>query len=298
LPSSRFQIEADLVRKLIAAQFPGWADLPLEQVTPGGHDNRTFRLGDTMLVRLPSHPDYAAAVEKEQRWLPVLAPHLPVPIPEPLGLGLPTADFPCKWSIYRWLEGEVASHARLGHNVSFAVDLARFLKALQAISSTSGPTAGQHSFHRGGDLHVYDAQTCAAITTLGGAIDGGAARQAWNAALRADWQGHPVWVHGDIAANNLLTSDDHLSGVIDFGSCAVGDPACDLVIAWTMFEAEARAAFRDHLALDAKTWARARGWALWKTLITLADTDARDPPGMVPSSLVLARILDEHEKTL
>lgn len=290
----RIPIDLPLVQRLVAAQFPEWAHLPIRQVLPGGNDNRTFRLGDDLLVRLPSHKAYAAAVEKEQRWLPALATQLPLPIPAPVGLGAPTDDYPCPWSVYRWLDGDLASGGGVGDLVQFAHDLAGFLAALQAIDATGGPEAGWHSFHRGGDLAVYDAQTRQAIETLGESIEGLAATAAWDLALAGAWTGPPVWAHGDIAPNNLLVENGRLCAVIDFGTSAVGDPACDLVIAWTLFEGDSRAAFHRALPLDAATWARGRGWALWKALITLANPDGFDPPGQRASAEVLAAVLEEH----
>lgn len=290
----RLPIDSGLARRLIAAQFPEWAHLPIRQVLPGGNDNRTFRLGEELLVRLPSHKAYAAGVEKEQRWLPALAAQLPLPIPAPVGLGAPTDDYPCPWSVYRWLDGETAATAPPADLAQFAEDLAGFLLALQAIDAADGPAAGRHSFHRGGALAVYDAQTREAIAALGEAIDGPAATEAWEAALASAWTAPPIWVHGDVAVNNLLVADGRLCGVIDFGASAVGDPACDLVIAWTLFEGGSREAFRRGLPLDAATWARGRGWALWKALITLANPDGFDPPGQRASAQVLAAVLAEH----
>jgi len=263
-------IDAALVRRLVAAQFPAWAGLPVEPVLPGGNDNRTFRLGEGLSVRLPSHERYAAQAAKEQRWLPVLAPWLPLPIPAPAALGRPGEGFPWPWSVNRWLEGETARRSRPADWVTFARDLAGFLTALQAVDAGEGPAAGPHSFWRGGPLSTYDRQTREAIATLGDAIDGRTATAIWEAALAATWAGPPVWVHGDIAAGNLLVREGALSAVIDFGCCAVGDPACDLVIAWTLFEGAGPAAFRDAMAVDEATWARARGWALWKALILMA----------------------------
>jgi aminoglycoside phosphotransferase (APT) family kinase protein len=209
-------------------------------------------------------------VAKEQRWLPYLAARLPLPIPAPVGLGRPGAGFPRPWSIYRWLEGEPATIERVSDLGAFAADLGSFLTALHRIDASDGPPPGEHNFFRGGPLSVYDAEARAAIAKLAGRVDTEAAIAAWEAALAADCRGAPVWVHGDVVASNLLIRDGRLSAVIDFGCCGVGDPACDLAIAWTLFTWESREAFRGRLALDEATWARGRGWALWKALITLA----------------------------
>ena len=263
-------ITPTLVATLVADQFPQWADLPVSPVELDGWDNTTFRLGDDLSVRLPSADRYVLQVEKEQRWLPILAPHLPRPIPEPVARGLPGHGFPRPWSVYGWIEGEPATVDRIVDLERFARDLAEFLAALYRIDPANGPAAGEHSFFRGGPLSTYDAETRETLSALEGRIDTGAAAEVWDEALAAQWNGRPTWVHGDVTAANLLVIDGRLSAVIDFGCSAVGDPACDLAIAWTLLHGESRAAFRARLRLDEGTWARGRGWALWKALITHA----------------------------
>lgn len=271
-------INAQLARRLIADQFPQWADLPVVAVTPGGWDNRTFRLGDDLSVRLPSAARYAPQVAKEHRWLPVLATQLPLPIAQPVAKGRPGAGYPWPWSVYRWVPGDVASRDRIDDLPRFAAHLGGFLRRIHAIETLGGPVAGAHSFHRGGSLSVYDEETRRSIDALTGAIDADWANRMWDTALRSGWDRSPVWVHGDIAASNLLLQQGRLSAVIDFGCMAVGDPACDLVIAWTFFGGESRSAFRAALPdLDDACWLRARGWALWKAVITLADTQTDNP---------------------
>lgn len=288
------EIDAALAGRLVAAQFPQWADLPIRPVAKGGWDNRTFHLGDRMILRLPSHARYAAQVEKEQRWLPRLARDLPLPIPVPLAKGEPAEDYPWPWSVYGWLDGETASAGRIDDPARFAADLAGFLAALQRIDATDGPAAGPHSFWRGGPLSTYDAETRAAIAALGDRIDAPAVTAVWDAALAADWNGVPVWVHGDVAAGNLLVRDGRLSAVIDFGCSCVGDPACDLAIAWTFFEGEAREAFRAALALDPGTWARGRGWTLWKALIVYAGLPGANPLDAEKSARIIEDLVAEH----
>jgi aminoglycoside phosphotransferase (APT) family kinase protein len=288
-------IDAGLVRRLISAQFPEWAHLPVMPVEPGGWDNRTFRLGDSMSVRLPSAAAYAAQVEKEHRWLPRLAPHLPLPIPVPLAKGAPAQGYPWPWSVYRWLGGRPATAELIADPTRFARSLANFLVALHRVDPTGGPSAGQHNFHRGGQLSVYDAETRAALSALTGRIDKAAAEDVWAAALGSQWQAPPIWVHGDVASGNLLVEDGKLCGVIDFGSSAVGDPASDLVIAWTGFSGESRQAFRDAVSLDEQTWARARGWALWKALITAAGHDSNQREAE-KSWRVIDEVLADHRQ--
>jgi len=263
-------IDEFLVGRLIAAQFPRWADLPIKPVVPGGWDNRTFRLGDHMAVRLPSAARYARQVEKEHRWLPMLAPQLPLSIPVPLAMGVPAEGYPWQWSVYRWLGGENAAIGRIIDLRRFATTLAQFLAALQKIDTAGGPMPGPHNFFRGGSLSVYDSEVRQAIIALGDKIDADAVMAVWEAALEAKWINPPVWFHGDVSAGNLLIEEGRLSAVIDFGSSGVGDPACDLSIAWTFFEGASREAFRAALFADESTWARGRGWTLWKALIKLA----------------------------
>jgi aminoglycoside phosphotransferase (APT) family kinase protein len=271
------EIEAELARRLVAGQFPHWAHLPVTPVAAQGWDNRTFRLGDGMKLRLPSAAGYAAQVGKEARWLPVLAPHLPVTIPEVIAIGVPGERYPWSWSVQSWLEGSPADASSAC--LELARDVAAFLAALRTAPSFGGPAAGAHSFHRGGDLSVYDSEARTALTALRGEIDDVRAAEVWEAALQSRWKQAPVWVHGDVAVGNLLVRAGRLCGVIDFGCLAAGDPACDLVVAWTLFENEAREAFKSDVGLDEATWVRARGWALWKAMITLArergDTAAR-----------------------
>lgn len=273
MTDKHLDINATLVHQLINTQFPQWKDLPIRAVAKSGWDNRTFHLGDHMLVRMPSAADYALQVEKEQLWLPRLALLLPLPIPAPLALGKPTQHYPWHWSIYRWIEGEAAASAPITHLSDFATSLGQFLTALQSIDATNGPVAGAHSFYRGGALSIYDTETRQAIDTLKDRIDTDTATNVWETALASHWDKPQVWVHGDISTGNLLVNDGQLSAVIDFGQLCIGDPACDLAIAWTLFKEDSRKAFRASLNLDTNTWARGRAWTLWKALICAADLD-------------------------
>ncbi len=286
-------IDEALVTRLVSEQFPQWRGLPVRQVRPGGWDNRTFRLGDDLLVRLPSADGYSAAVAKEQRWLPVIAPEVPFEIPEPVGLGAPTAHFERPWSVYRWIEGVPAGEAAIGDPDAFAADVARFLTALAAVDASGAPVAGPHSFWRGAHPRLYEQDVTRSLDALTGRIDTAAARAVWDAALQTEIEGPPVWFHGDIAPGNLLLRDGALHAVIDFGTSGVGDPACDLAIAWTMFDDSARAVFRVGLPWDDAVWARGRAWALWKALLLLADgTGSHNPEAEARSArVVVERIL-------
>ena len=290
------EISTALVEQLISEQFPQWADLPIRPVKFGGWDNRTFHLGDDMNVRLPSAAHYALQVEKEQHWLPRLAPYLPLSIPAPLAIGRPGRGYPWHWSVYRWLPGETATHASIADLGSFATTLGEFLAALQRIDARSGPPPGQHNFFRGGPLAVYDHETRRALEALEGRIDVATARVVWELALGSAWNNAPVWFHGDVASGNLLVENGQLSAVIDFGTSGVGDPACDLSISWTMFDETSRAAFRDALPLDEETWARGRGWTLWKALIVAAEMPGTDRREIEKSRRVIDAVLSDHRR--
>jgi aminoglycoside phosphotransferase (APT) family kinase protein len=262
--------DVSLVARLLAAQFPQWVTLPIEPVNSAGTDNALYRLGSDMVVRLPRIQGASGQVDKEHRWLPELAPRLPLAIPVPLARGIPGEGYPWHWSVYRWLAGENAANAPIANPGRVAAELAQFIAALQRIDSTGGPLPGPHNSGRGEPLVMRDKATRAAIATLRGTLDAGAAAAVWETALKAPaWGGPPVWIHGDLQPGNLLVHQGRLSAVIDFGCLGVGDPACDLLVAWNLLSAETRQVFRAALAVDDATWARGRGWALSVGLIAL-----------------------------
>jgi len=267
----RAEVTADVAIRLVAGQFPQWADLPVVPVKLNGWDNTTFRLGEELSLRLPNADWYTAQVAKEHRWLPALAPLLPLPVPELVAAGRPTSEFPRPWSVYRWIAGEPAAPGQVTDQVGFASGLARFLSAFQALDTTGGPPAGDHNFWRGGPLATYDEQTRQLIHLAADEIDVDGAADVWEAALASTWERPPVWVHGDVTGSNLLVADGVLCAVIDFGGLGIGDPACDLVMEWTFFTGDSAAVFRGGLDLDDATWARGRGWALWKALLMIAE---------------------------
>lgn len=272
----KIQIDVPLVKQLICSQFPQWKKLCIKAVASSGWDNRTFHLGDDMLVRLPSSTEYASQVKKEHWWLPQLAPHLPLEIPKPIAMGKPTAEYLLPWSVYSWIEGQTATIDNIADRNQFASQLAEFLKALWQCDTMGGPLAGPSNFYRGGPLATYDIDTKKAIGLLEDKKQALILTTMWEKALGSIWQNPPVWVHGDIAIGNLLIKDKKLSAVIDFGQLGVGDPACDLVIYWTFLSGKSQELFRQILGLDSDTWNRGRGWALWKTLCApIAGTDCK-----------------------
>jgi aminoglycoside phosphotransferase (APT) family kinase protein len=295
--ADEFDVDASLVRRLLAAQFPRWAELPIEPVEPRGTDNALYRLGGDMVVRLPRRERTVATLMKERKWLPRLAPFLTLAVPVPVADGTPTDDFPWPWCVYRWLQGEDATTARIADLRLAAADLAGFVAALQRIDPTGGPPPGEHNFFRGEALAARDAAVRASIDALRDEIDVGAVTAAWEAALAAtEWRDPPVWIHGDIDSRNLLVVQGRVSALIDFGSLGVGDPACDVMVAWKVLSAETRDIFRAALAIDDSTWARGRGWALSQALNALSYYTLDTNPVLVRESRRwMAEVMGAHQ---
>ena len=266
-------INTRLVQTLIKVQFPQFSYLSIRPVAKSGNDNRTFHLGDDMTVRLPSDKCYVPQVEKELRWLPILAQYLSLPISSPIAKGEPTKEYAFPWLINKWIEGDSVTKENVMDLCAFAVDLATFLKELEAINTDNGPLAGKHNFFRGGDLNVYHEETQAALKNIGGVFPEVKLNNIWTTAIRSKWEKANVWVHGDVAEGNLLVQKGKLCGVIDFGILGVGDPACDYVMAWTFFDKQSRVVFYNELDCGEDTWCRAKGWALWKALIVYDDSE-------------------------
>lgn len=262
-------VDGDLVRRLIAGQFPQWAGLPVRRYPSGGTVNAMYLLGDTMVARLPLVKGGAMDVAMEQHWLPRLAPFLPTTIPEVLGAGDPAEGYPWPWTVYRWLAGENPEPGALSEPVLLAEDLAGFVAAMRSVTLPGAPRA-----HRGGPLALLDASTLAAIEALRDipeeGVDCDAAIAVWEDALRTPgWDRQPVWLHADLMPGNLLVDGGRLASVIDFGCTGTGDPACDLFPAWNLLPADAREVFRATLGVDEATWNRGRGRTLSQALIAL-----------------------------
>ena len=245
-----------LARRLVDTQFPQWAELPLHRVDPAGSDHVIYRLGGELSVRLPRHAGATKQARKDAEWLPKLAPHLPLAIPVPVAVGEPDFGYPWPWAVTRWLTGEVATVEALADKQEAAHKLAEFLTALQRFAPIAGDLTAQ-------PLTARDTATRLAIKKVGDTFDTEAMTDLWETALNAPgWKHPPVLFHGDFHTGNLLTNEGHLSAVIDFGELGMGDPACDLTIAFTLMEAKTRATFRTALDVDDATWTRGRGWAL------------------------------------
>ncbi|MER7989223.1 aminoglycoside phosphotransferase family protein [Streptomyces noursei] len=286
-------IDDDLVRRLIAGQFPRWAGLAVERLPSGGTVNAMYRLGDDMVVRLPLVKGGADDVSRERTWLPRLAPHLPTPVPEVLGAGRAAEGYPWPWSVYRWRAGEHPEVGALSAPALLAEDLAAFVVAMRSITLPGAPRA-----HRGGPVALLDDATRSAIEELRGipqeGVDCDAATAVWEDALRTpDWDGPPVWLHADLMPGNVLVDAGRLASVIDFGCLGMGDPACDLFPAWNLLPAGARAVFREALGVDDATWIRGRGRALSQALIALPYYRTTNPAMAHNARHVIRTVLDE-----
>ncbi len=250
--------DCELVRRLLATQHPQWADLPIERVQSAGTDNAMYRLGDELAVRMPRIHWAIDTIAKERRWLPVLAPHLPLAVPLPVAPGDPDDDFPYPWSVVQWVPGDTATLELLDDPVQVARDLAAFVLALRAVDPSNGP---QH--RRGRPVRLQDESVRASVASLRGEVDGDAILEASQRVLETrDYEGPPVWSHGDLSYLNLLARDRQLCGVIDWGTCGVGDPAIDTIVAWSLLPADARDVYREALGVDDAIWERGKGWVL------------------------------------
>lgn len=278
-------IDTALVRRLLAGQFPAWSGHPIRYVATSGTDNATFRVGDDLSVRLPRTARTTGQAEKDLTWMPRLAPHLPLAIPEPLALGAATSEYPFTWGVYRWLPGTTFDPAAVDPQAA-AHQLADFLHHLQQIDTTGAPTPPDSPFSRGTPLAPRDRLYRDAVDTLRDDLDPALLLAAWDHALTADtWTGPPRWIHGDLMPGNVLTAGGRLTAVIDFGTAWAADPAADIMAAWLLFDGDARQAFRDALTTDDHTWVRARGWALSLAVIALPYYRNRSSPGDVHDSL-------------
>ncbi len=281
-----------LVRRLLAGQFPQWADLAIDPVASYGTDHDIYRLGDHLAARLPRIGWATEQAAREAEWLPKLAPHLPLAVPVQLALGHPAEGYPFEWSVYEWLPGENAN-GTIDDLEQAAVDLAAFVNALRRVDVADAhprPSRG-----RGAPLAELDEQVHRSVAALGDRIDGAATLRSWEESLNVSgWAADEVWVHGDLLPGNLLVVDGRLSAVIDFGGLNVGDPACDLQPAWNVFAGDSRTRFRAELRVDDASWLRGRGWALYQAVSALPyywDTN----PGMIrQASHALAQVLAER----
>ena len=258
--ADQIDVDEDLVVRLLRSQFPQWSELPLRRFDSTGTVNAIYRLGDELYVRLPFTAAWAASLKNEGKWLPVLAPHLPVDTPKIVGKGVPAEGYPFHWAVVTWLDGETWSADAIDDELQAATDLAEFLLALRRIDTSGAPKVSGLASLTLRDIDPWVRETTEKARDL---IDGDALLEAWDAALELpDFDGPALWVHSDVGPDNLLLTSGRLSAVIDWGSVHVGDPARDVAGIWGMFSRDARAVFRETLGIDDATWVRGRAWAM------------------------------------
>jgi aminoglycoside phosphotransferase (APT) family kinase protein len=281
------EIDEAVVRRLVARQFPTWADLPLRRVEPSGTVNAIFRLGDELSVRLPRRDGPTAPGSRELEWLPKLAPLLPVDVPVPVAQGRPNDDYPWFWEIHTWLEGDTVPVDDIDA-IQAARDLAALVGTMQQLDPAGAPAG------RGISLAERDPEIRYWLARFEGASS---VTAEWERALAAPpWADAPVWHHGDLDARNWLVREGRIGGVIDWGAMGIGDPACDVMVAWKLHSPEARDAFREALPTDDATWERARGWALSQAVAILAYyTPENNPTLFHEAESWLGLVLSETE---
>ncbi len=260
--ADQVEITVDDVARLVAAQFPQWRELPVRPVTSHGTVNALFRLGDEYILRFPLQPSPGQRDElvAEQDTARRIAPHVPLTVPEPVALGEPGDGYAGPWAAYRWIPGETAAPDRLGDADVFARDLAGFVTALHAIDTGGRSWDGSS---RGGALRVEDDWVRYSLAQSTRLTDTVRLTELWERSLDTPLHGGPeVWVHADLMPGNLLLRDGRLAAVIDLGTVCVADPAVDLMPAWNLLPAGARATYRKALGVDDATWERGRGWAI------------------------------------
>jgi aminoglycoside phosphotransferase (APT) family kinase protein len=287
---NELHIDEILVHKLIARQFPHFANLPIRPVSSIGTDNALYRLGNDMVVRLPRIDWAVENVDKEFEWLPKIASFLPTSIPTPIAKGYPTKDYPWPWSIYNWIEGSNPKASEVTE--SLVQDLVAFIQALHKVNLPNGPPC-----NRGIPLEEKDIETRKAIQQLEGVIDVQTVTALWQRALKTPkWSKPAIWMHGDLSPGNLLIKNGRLNAVIDFGNLGIGDPACDLIIAWNLLPSHMRGSFRSGLMLDQATWERGRGWALSNALIALPYYKDTNPALANNARHVIQELIHDHTK--
>ncbi|MFI7103238.1 aminoglycoside phosphotransferase family protein [Streptomyces sp. NPDC050161] len=275
MPAAEVSVSPELVRQLLADQHPDLAGLSIE-VLANGWDNTICRLGCDYLVRLPRRAASAGLVANEQRWLPGLVGHLPLPIPAPVRTGQPGRGYPWAWSVLPYLPGETAARTPPADPGRAALALGGFLAALHLPASADAPVNSV----RGIPLAGRAARVMAQLPHLDDPVERAAVRRVWERAVAApEWDGPPVWLHGDLHPANILVDRGRVSAVIDFGDITAGDPATDLAVAWMILPSPQREEFRyAYGRADDSTWTRARGWALALALVFL--THSADNPLM------------------
>lgn len=296
LHADEFGIDDLLVRRLINTQCPQWSSLDIRRVRTTGTDNVIYRLGDQLLVRLPRTPESAQRTRKEHRWLPELGAKLPISIPVPIAMGAPSEDYPSAWSVLPWLPGQTADHQGSAlDESSVAVRLAEFVVAMRDVNASDELLPGTHNFFRGVALAERDGEVRAAIAQMANIMDTRYAARAWDKLREVSpWPHRPALIHGDLLPANILVEQGRIAAIIDFGGMGAGDPACDLIPAWTLFSRYGREIFRRRAGLDNDTWLRGQGWALSIGLVALPYYRSTNPRFADLAERIIREVLSDY----
>jgi aminoglycoside phosphotransferase (APT) family kinase protein len=294
LHEDQVDIDESLLHRLLVEQAPEQAELPLRTVDSGGTEHAVFRVGGELAVRMPLHPNGVGGLLKEIRWLPVLAPHLTIEVPEIVMTGRPSGDYPFPWVMVRWIPGEDALTGRIDSMSDAAETLGRFVAQLRRIDTTGTPVPGTEGFHRGGPLAERDDAFRDALARCEGLLDVEVVRAVWEDALAApEWTGPPVWLHADLIPGNLLLRDGRLVAVVDFGTLSTGDPAYDVTPAWHVLDRDGRAVFRRLVDADGPTWRRAQGLVVSGGVIALPYYLNTNPSMVETARRGIGAVLDD-----
>lgn len=269
------ELTLETIQHIIHEQYPEFDSLLIEKMSEGGHDHHSYHLGNHFSLRFPSAYEYSTQVIKEYTYCKILQNGLDIPITSPIALGIPSVLFPFHFTINEWIDGETVSATNITNKIQFANDLANFLNNLHKCEIKNGPLPSKQNFYRGGSLTYYHDETIQAIKNCSD-FDQKRCLEIWMKGVKSPYSQKAVWIHGDVAVGNLLVRNGKLSAVIDFGNMAIGDPACDYVMAWTYFDCITRPIFIKSLNTDKDTLNRTRAWALWKALISLNDAKHKD----------------------
>jgi aminoglycoside phosphotransferase (APT) family kinase protein len=282
------EIDTPLVHRLLLSQFPDLSELPVSAVQSTGTVNAIYRVGNELYVRLPRVERWVDDLIKELEWLPRLARHLHLTVPQPIARGEPGSGYPFPWAIYRWIEGQTFDSGGVVDENQAAIDLASFIGDLRRVGPSGAPRSGRRP------LIELDETTRATIESLPGDLDARQIASAWETSLQApEWDGHPVWIHCDLLPPNLLIHGGRLTAVIDFGAAGVGDSAQDVTPAWSVFGSGARDLFRTMLEVDAPTWVRARGYALHQAVMIIPYYSETNPQFVSMARHTVAAVLED-----
>lgn len=289
-----------IAKELIDSQFPQYKELKIEKIASQGHDNTTFQLGANYTISFPNKDMYQESIQSVYDFLPKIQEYLSIKIPIKMHIGNPSTLFSYRWSIQRYIEGQSSNLILESIDLNqFATELAKILKEFKNIKNLDRENKLRPSpknFFRGGDLIIYKSDIEQSLSILKDEqIDKVWINKIWKHAISVPWKGENLFVHGDIAQGNIIFNDNKLEGIIDFGTMACGDPACDLMMAWNTFTGESRAIFKKIVDYDNDTWIRGMAWTLWKGLLEISQTSKSNANDWKNPQKVIEEIIEDYK---